>query len=395
MKIVAVVGGPSGVAAFANIQNYLTIAQTTSGNALQTGITKYTSSIDSLDKEQRVSYFSAAIRISVILWIITSLLFYFFFYSGIESFLESISFNSYPFILILSIPFCIVNTLYMAYLNGLRKIREYIYLNIGQSISTLILVSLMGYVMGIYGVIMAILTFNILIFFVMLLVSHQFRWCLTQSFLRFHVETGKYNELLRFSLITVTTILVTNLSLVTVRGIVSDEFSSNVAGIWQGVWSLSQVALSFLTLSLSTYLLPALSAAKNRKQVSTELKKAIWIVLPIAILSSLVLYVLKDYVILILYTPEFLPIGEMLPWQLAGNTIKSVSWLFGYILVAKAMVKLVIFTELIMAVSLIGFTYCFSVLGNENSAVISYFITSVIHLGMMLYIFLKRLNIEK
>ncbi|MGF1761313.1 O-antigen translocase [Photobacterium sagamiensis] len=395
IKVVAVFGGPAGVASFAMIQNYLAICQTTSGTALQTGVVRFISTAADDKDDRGLKIFSSSLQMSIILWIITSVIFYSFISKNLDELLSSYEVVYYKEFFILSIPFCVINTLYMSYLNGVRRIKDYIMVNIGVSLSTLLVVISLGYLFKIVGILYAVLLFNIIVFLYLTTFSKRFRKCLIYSLWNFRIDFISASNLLKFSIITVTTILVTNISLVMVRNILSNSFSAELAGIWQGVWSLSQVALSFLTLSLSTYLLPALSSAKTDNEIRNELKKAIVIVLPVSIIGALLLFVLRDFIVLLLYTEDFLPIGDMLPWQLFGNVVKSVSWLLGYILVAKAMIKMVVVTELIMGFSLISLTAIISAYGNENAAVIAYFVTSLAHFVMMLFIFIREFSCDK
>ena len=45
---------------------------------------------------------------------------------------------------------------------------------------------------------------------------------------------------------------------------------------------------------------------------------------------------------------------ELFPWQLAGDVVKIASWLLSYIMLAKAMTRLFIITELISGVVFAG-----------------------------------------
>jgi antigen flippase len=53
-------------------------------------------------------------------------------------------------------------------------------------------------------------------------------------------------------------------------------------------------------------------------------------------LVSVVIYLLRDLVIGVIFSPEFLPMRDLFGWQMVGNTLKMVGWVFGYVLLAKA-----------------------------------------------------------
>ena len=95
--------------------------------------------------------------------------------------------------------------------------------------------------------------------------------------------------------------------------------------------------------------------------------------MPIVIFSASIIYLLKEYIILIVFNESFLPMLELFKWALIGDVIKIASWLISYLMLAKAMTKTFIYTEVIFNCSfmilsvvmidnygLIGVTYAYS-----------------------------------
>ncbi|MGE0052417.1 MAG: O-antigen flippase, partial [Arcobacter sp.] len=93
----------------------------------------------------------------------------------------------------------------------------------------------------------------------------------------------------------------------------------------------------------------------------------------LVICMSLGIYLLKEYVLIIAFSVKFMPMIELFKWQLIGNIIKIASWLFSYLMLAKAMTKIFISTEILFSFSfvvisiffinnfgLIGVTYAFT-----------------------------------
>ena len=73
------------------------------------------------------------------------------------------------------------------------------------------------------------------------------------------------------------------------------------------------------------------------------------VVLPIAALSGIIIYLLRDFLIKVLFTNAFAPMQELFAWQMLGDTLKIGSWILGYVLTAKALVGLYIFSEFIFS----------------------------------------------
>lgn len=60
---------------------------------------------------------------------------------------------------------------------------------------------------------------------------------------------------------------------------------------------------------------------------------------------------MRFFVIKLLFTPDFMPMSHLFAWQLAGDFFKICSWLIAYLMVAKAMLKMFIITEIIFSVN--------------------------------------------
>ena len=90
-----------------------------------------------------------------------------------------------------------------------------------------------------------------------------------------------------------------------------------------------------LTTALSLFLMPHLSSCKEEKQFATELFKITLQVAGITLLAITTIYVLRDLVVRILFTPEFLPITDLFAWQLLGDLFKMVRLPLGMVLVIK------------------------------------------------------------
>ncbi|MEO7119907.1 MAG: O-antigen flippase, partial [Ginsengibacter sp.] len=100
------------------------------------------------------------------------------------------------------------------------------------------------------------------------------------------------------------------------------------------------------------------------------------IVLPVVAVLAFAIWLLKDLIIHLLFTPEFLPMKPLFTYQLLGDFFKIGSWLLGYLMIAKAMVKSYIITEIIFATSYIILSYFFmnhfGIIGATYSFCINY-----------------------
>jgi PST family polysaccharide transporter len=49
--------------------------------------------------------------------------------------------------------------------------------------------------------------------------------------------------------------------------------------------------------------------------------------------------------------------GDLFPWQLTGDVIKIGSWVLGYILIGRSLIKLFVITELAFSVVFVGLSW--------------------------------------
>lgn len=283
----------------------------------------------------------------------------FFFSNDISTYLLSSSQYGYVLkILAFSIPFFVLNGLLLAILNGQRQIKQYITLSISLSIVSLVLVAILSIFYALEGALVAYVINQSVVLLVTLFYLRKESWLKLKSF-SYKLKQENVKKILGFGAISFTAVIASNSSMLYIRDYISTTISLESAGHWQAIWILSTVSLSLITTSLVTYLLPTLSSIKEKHLMSSELKKALYLILPIASAISLSMYLLRDFIIEILYTKEFLPMGELFLWQMIGNVIKACAWLFGYLFVAKAMASYSVSLEIIFALLMVGLSIYF------------------------------------
>lgn len=371
-KVVALFAGPAGLAVIGQLQNIINIIMLVTGDFLKTATTKYTAEYQD-QEEEKYKIWSSALKVILCLNVVVFFVLYLYANEISEYFLNS---SEYAFILrvfSMSLPFFVLNAFLLAILNGQKEIKRYITLNIVLSLISLLLVSLLSYNFGLMGALLAYATNQSVVFFITFIVVKNQSWFKIKYFF-YKTELDQYKKLFGFALITFASIMASNGSAVYIRGYLIDNLSATLAGNWQAMWALSQISLSLITTSLATYLLPTLSQLKDKSQINKELNSAFKIIVPITLIISLTMYLLRDIIIMVLYTTEFTAMRDLFFWQLVGNSIKVCGWLFGYVLVAKGLVKYTVSTEIIFALTwciltsilvesfgLIGVIYAFAI----------------------------------
>jgi PST family polysaccharide transporter len=78
--------------------------------------------------------------------------------------------------------------------------------------------------------------------------------------------------------------------------------------------------------TLSMYALPALSAARGDHVFRTVLARLVTVSLVVTTAAALLMYMLRDFVVRIVFTAEFAPVRDLWPWQLVGDVFFVASW---------------------------------------------------------------------
>jgi O-antigen/teichoic acid export membrane protein len=75
----------------------------------------------------------------------------------------------------------------------------------------------------------------------------------------------------------------------------------------------------------------------------------------ITALIALAIFFLRDWVVRIVFTEEFLPVRDLMPYQLLGDVLRMAAWTLGFVLVALVRSRWYITLELMVpAVYFVG-----------------------------------------
>ncbi|CAA6820506.1 MAG: O-antigen flippase [uncultured Sulfurovum sp.] len=370
-KLISIYIGPSGLALIGQLQNFITITTTFSKGAISQGVIKYTAEYFD-DNHKKNKIFSTAVIITLCSSIIVGIFLNFFSNYFSEVILKSNEYNH----LFLSFSFLIIlfafNTLILSILNGQKEIKKYVLINIVSSVFSLVFTSFLIIKFGLLGALYALILNQSIIFFITLLFMINSAWFSVKDFMGGWDKSSGI-KLGKFALMAVVTALTIPVSHLIVREYIGTNLSWDAAGYWQSIWYISTMYLMVVTTSLGIYYLPKLSEIKDNKLLKIEIFNGYKIIMPIVSALALSIYIFREDIIYIAFTDKFLPMLELFKWQLIGDIIKIASWLLSTLMLAKAMTKIFVITEILFSISftvlsiifinyfgLIGITYAYS-----------------------------------
>jgi len=389
VKFVAYIVGPSGVALIGQLQSFISITNSGANMGMGQGTIKYLSE-NRKDKIKHQKILSSSFFVTVFCSIIISTVILVF-YNTIGNYLFKT--NDFDFIIIilaLSLSFYAVQQILTQALNGYQEIKKLIAAKIVTSIIGLIFTLLLVYIAGVEGALLALVITQIIGFIVLIYFSLKSSWFKKEMFFSgYDKETLK--RLFKYSLMTFVSVILLNVRQIYLRDYVIENLSANAAGHWQAIWKISEIYLTVITFSLSIYYLPKLSSVNDKQTLKKEIFKGYKLLLPVVFVLSILMYLFRDLIILILFSKEFNPVRDLFLYQLIGDVLKIASWLLSFMMIAKAMTKEFLITEVVSISLFLILSLCFfnnyGVLGLTYAYAINY----AIYLIMMIVLFRKLL----
>lgn len=354
-KILAVYLGPTGYAAIGQFQNFIQMVTTFAGSAINTAVVKYTAEYHEDESKQRAIWKTAGSIIFLFSLILAFLILIFQGQLSLYIF-HSLKYQTVFIWFAVFLIFFNFNTLFLAILNGKKEILKLVLANIAGSLFALIITSVLAIKLHLYGALVALSIYQSIAFIVTLFLCYRANWFKFSSLLgKIDLEiTKKFSSFILMALVSA---ICVPLSQMLIRAYLTQEFSLAYAGYWEAMIRLSTVYLMLVTTTLGVYYLPRLSELNKIDEIKKEVYLGYKFLFPLTVVGGIIVFVLRDWIINLLFTPSFAPMQDLFFWQMMGDALKIGSWILAYLMLSKAMTKLYISTEIIFTLSLIALTY--------------------------------------
>lgn len=367
-KILAVYLGPTGYAALGQFQNFIQMVTTFAGSAINTAVIKYTAEYHEDESKQRAIWKTAGSIVFVFSLMFAFLILIFQRQLSLYIF-HTLEYQTVFVWFAVFLLFFNFNTLFLAILNGKKEILKLVLANIAGSLFALIVTSILAIKLHLYGALIALSIYQSIAFIVTLFLCYRADWFKFSSlFGKIDLEITK--KLSSFIWMALVSAICVPLSQILIRAYLSQEFGLAYAGYWEAMIRLSTVYLMLVTTTLGVYYLPRLSELKMIDEIKKEVYLGYKFLFPLAVAGGVVIFVLRDLIIKVLFSPSFAPMQSLFFWQMMGDALKIGSWILAYLMLSKAMTKLYISTEIIFTLSLIALTYvCTQLFGFEGVSI--------------------------
>lgn len=347
MKVVANVIGPTGIALLGQLNNFSTIVLAISAGGINTGMTKHIAQYSDSEKKSRL-FLSTGLRITAGLSFICALVLIFGAKYFSRDILKSPDYTYVFYVFGATIMLYALNTFLVAVLNGYREFRKYVTINIVSSLTGLVFSIILATAFGIPGALIAAVTYQSVVFVITVTRATSSKWFQWRQFFGGFSKLA-VGRLSKFALMTLVSVISIHISQLVIRNYITDHSAKGLvdAGLWEGVNRMSAMYLQVITLSLSVYYLPKLAALKTDREVRNEIFSVYRLVVPFLLFTSVVIFLSRSVIITILFNDGFQDMQGLFAFQLAGDFCKMITWVLGYVLLARAMTKTFIIVEIL------------------------------------------------
>lgn len=385
VKVVASIIGPAGVALVGQLNNFATIAMSLSSGGINNGITKYISEFKNDEGKVR-TYLSTALRITVICSLCVGVAMIVLNRSLSRLILQTEEYWYVFLIFGFTILLYALNLMLLSVVNGFKEFKKYVKINIANSVVGLCFTLVFVLTLGLPGALVSAVTYQSVMLFITMWMVRKSSWAAWSNF-RERLNRLASRQYFKYTLMTLTTAATVPISQLLLRSYVISEISPIEAGWWEAMNRLSNMYLMVITTSFTVYYMPRLSELSDKFELRREIFKAYKLIVPILIVGFALIYLFRHLIIRILFSPEFLPMENLFIWQLIGDFFKICSWLLAYIMIAKAMTKKFVATELSFTMIYIALGFVFIKWNGVVGIVQAYLLNYILYMSYMLFAF--------
>lgn len=383
-KCISIYIGPSGLAVIGQFQNISALVQNISTGGISHGVVKYSAEFSG---SERNFLWRAAFKIVMSLSLLSGVILIIFSKVLAGKFL--LSDDRYYIFIVFGVFLSLfsINQLLLSVLNGLSKTKVYFNVNIIQSVFSAVLTSVLIYFYSLDGALLAMAFNQSMVLFLLFIYLKNDADFNLGNFIG-DVQCDYYMKLLKYSMMTLVTVICSPLSTLFIRNLIGEKISWEFAGYWQAMNYISASYLMIVTMVLSVYYLPRISVMKKWSLIIGELLSHLFVLLPLVVFGMMLIYFCREFIVGLLFSDKFYNMLILFKYQLIGDAVKIICCLFSYIFVARSMTRLFITLELVSTISLIIITDISIKLWGFIGLSYAYFMSNLLSLTVFIIVFI-------
>jgi PST family polysaccharide transporter len=386
-KAVAVFIGPVGLALIGNLRDFVSAFHSLATLGFYKGIVRYVAEFKDntieLSKTLSTVYYAGFFSTVIVSF------FCYFNAQWINDMIFPI-YNDYTFVIkifAIVLPFYALNMFSFSIMNGFSKYKILIIINIIGQVLSVSIALLLIYQEKLKGALISVVIAESIIFLITL-VGIINRRSLVPLIRVENVSFSFLKKMSVYSLMALFTAIFLPLVTIAIRSYIIDNVGYKDAGFWEAMTRISKYYLMLVSSLIALYLLPRFSEIEDTKEFKKEVFSFYKTVIPILAIGMLIIFLLKKYIVLVIFTEEFLPVEDLFLWQLLGDFIKILSIVIAYQFLAKRMFWHYILTEAFLIIILyITSIYFIDLFHSVKGAVVAHLVSYIMYYSIILLIF--------
>ena len=333
-KLLAVFLPPSFFACVGQLQNFMTAGQAMSSLAMQNGWVSLTAQ-NKGNVKQLHGIWRGGFKLTVFASAATfALAIVFCFLAPLETLVPGIHPRLVQAAILFSLPGILamnIVTITSSVMNGLGEYKRWAFIGIASSLLQCIWVAFFLYT-GRLSVLSIIATQSILagIFAVQVARGAGFHFDAIRNSL-LDVRSPWF----AFAAMGIVPMLLSPIILTAMRSYIGSEFGWNAAGIWQGVWKISDFFASGFSAIFGVILLPKISDKLTKKGFWSMFGPILAKMFGLTFVVVAVVYFCRGLVVSLMLSDSYAAVADYMPLQLVGDFFRTGGWALGLVLIAR------------------------------------------------------------
>jgi polysaccharide transporter, PST family len=360
-KVIAVVSGPAAFGVFGQFQSFISLVKLGSGGVFNSGAVKYTSEYYNQPIKLK-RFIDTCLKFATYSSIIIG-----FFISIFSKTLSFYIFQSYEYRWViatfgLTLFGHTLNQLFLSIFKGLNYIKTYSIVTIIGAFFSVTLIGVLTFFYSTKGALLGFVLSQLCVFLVSIryLKKMPFQF----SYFSSKMDYSELKKLMLFALMAIITAVISPLVEMFLRSYVAANSSWGDVGYWQAVLRVSDAYLIVVSTIIATYAFPKYSRITNNKELKKEVFSLLAKLVPLAATLAFFIFFLKHYIILVLFSENFLVTKPLFLFQLIGDVFKIASLTIANVYVAKALFRVYITFEIVFTLSYVVLSIlCFNFYG--------------------------------
>lgn len=335
--MLAIFVGPSGMAYIGNFRNFITSLEGVSTLAFPSGIVKYVGENEENEKKLNKIITTVLITFLVFSSVLSCFIYFFSDVLSAKIFGTNLAFQIIFKVVALILPFSVISVLFVSIINGLGKYSKLIYATIISNVLALLLTIFLIYEFKLVGALLSIALNPAVLFGVSFLYLPKELQILKRINLK-QYDFSIIKKLAGFSFMILPSMLLSPYLTLEIRKFLIEKVGILDAGFWETMTRISNLYLIFITTLVSLYFYPQLIKASNEVQTKKVFANFYKSIVPLFILCAIGMYILRFWILKILYSAEFLPVSDLFLWQMVGDLFKICGMILGFQFLAKKII---------------------------------------------------------